>query len=205
MAIVFYNTLSKRKEEFETLEPGVVRLYSCGPTVHDFAHIGNFRAFVFVDVLRRHLELRGYEVRHVMNITDVGHMTTDADEGEDKIGKSAREKGMTPWEVVETFSKAFFEDIQTLRLRPAMVYPRATEHVPDMVRLVERILANGYAYEANGSVYFEEARLVLECRKLYFHDLEPANFIDESIMKNYPKNDFHRMYVGEITRVLVGE
>ena len=158
MAIVFYNTLTKRKEEFETLEPGVVRLYSCGPTVHDFAHIGNFRAFVFVDVLRRHLELRGYEVRHVMNITDVGHMTTDADEGEDKIGKSAREKGMTPWEVVETFSKAFFEDIETLRLRPAMAYPRATEHVPDMVRLVERILANGYAYEANGSVYFDIAR-----------------------------------------------
>ncbi|MFW6164121.1 MAG: cysteine--tRNA ligase [Planctomycetota bacterium] len=155
MAIVYYNSYSHREEPFETLEPGVVRFYSCGPTVHDYAHIGNFRCFVFVDLIRRHLELRGYEVRHVMNITDVGHMTTDADEGEDKIGKSARERGMDPWEVVNTFSQAFFEDIDALRLERAMAYPRATEHVDDMIRLVERILDAGFAYEANGSVYFD--------------------------------------------------
>ena len=88
--ILLYNTMTRRKERFEPLRDGEVRIYSCGPTVHDYAHIGNFRAFVFVDLLRRHLELRGYEVRHLMNITDVGHMTTDADEGEDKIGKSAQ-------------------------------------------------------------------------------------------------------------------
>jgi len=155
MSIRYFNTLTKRKEEFETVEPGVVRFYSCGPTVHDFAHIGNFRCFVFVDLLRRHLELRGYGVRHVMNITDVGHMTTDADEGEDKIGKSARQKGISPWEVVSQFTQAFFEDIEKLRILPAQEYPRATEHVPDMIRLTERIVANGFAYESNGSVYFD--------------------------------------------------
>ena len=155
MSIRYYNSLTRRKEPFETLEPGVVRMYSCGPTVHDYAHIGNFRCFVFVDLLKRHLELRGHTVRHVMNITDVGHMTSDADEGEDKIGKSAIDKGMTPWDVVAKFTDAFFEDIATLRIRPAMEYPRATEHVPDMIRLVERILANGFAYEANGSVYYD--------------------------------------------------
>ncbi len=158
MSIHYYNTLTRRKEEFETLEPGVVRFYSCGPTVHDFAHIGNFRCFLFVDLLKRHLQLRGLEVRHIMNITDVGHMTTDADEGEDKIGKSATEKRLSPWDVVQQFSDAFFEDIQALRIRPADVYPRATEHVPDMIQLVERLLARGCAYEANGSVYFDLAK-----------------------------------------------
>ena len=158
MSIVYYNSYNHRKEPFETVEPGVVRMYSCGPTVHDFAHIGNFRCFVFVDLLKRHLELRGFEVRHIMNITDVGHMTTDADEGEDKIGKAAREKGMDPWQVVNTFTQAFFDDIEALRIEPAMAYTRATDHVPDMVTLVERILANGYAYEAKGSVYFDVAR-----------------------------------------------
>ena len=152
MSIVYYNSLTKRKEPFETIEPGVVRMYSCGPTVHDYAHIGNFRCFVFVDLLKRHLLLRDYEVRHIMNITDVGHMTTDADEGEDKIGKSAREKAISPWDVVKLFTEAFFEDIRTLRIKPAMSYPKATEHVPDMIRLVGRILDNGFAYEANGSV-----------------------------------------------------
>ena len=155
MSISYFNTYTHRKEPFETVEPGVVRMYSCGPTVHDYAHIGNFRCFVFVDLLRRHLELRGYEVRHLMNITDVGHMTTDADEGEDKIGKSAKTRGWDPWKVVNTFADAFFDDIEALRLERAMAYPRATEHVPDMIQLVERILANGFAYEAHGSVYFD--------------------------------------------------
>jgi len=158
MTIVYHNSLTRTKQPFEPIEPGVVRLYSCGPTVHDFAHIGNFRAFVFVDILKRHLQLHGFEVRHIMNITDVGHMTTDSDDGEDKIGKSARERGIGPWEVVKMFTKAFFEDIETLRIIPAMAYPRATEHVGDMVQLVERILANGFAYEANGSVYFDLAK-----------------------------------------------
>ncbi|MBL7223925.1 MAG: cysteine--tRNA ligase, partial [Candidatus Brocadiae bacterium] len=135
MSIQYYNTLTKQKEEFQTLEPGVVRFYSCGPTVHDYAHIGNFRCFVFVDLLKRHLQLRGYEVSHIMNITDVGHMTTDADDGEDKIGRSALARGLTPWEVVKLFADAFFEDIATLRIQPADLYPRATEHVPDMIAL----------------------------------------------------------------------
>ncbi len=160
MSIAFYNSYSHRKEPFEPMEPGVVRMYSCGPTVHDFAHIGNFRCFVFVDLLKRHLELRGCEVRHVMNITDVGHMTSDADEGEDKIGKSARNRGWDPWHVVNTFTDAFFDDIEALRIEPADQYPRATEHVPDMIALVERILANGFAYEANGSVYFDVPKFV---------------------------------------------
>ena len=155
MSIVYTNSLTRAKEPFEPIEPGVVRLYSCGPTVHDYAHIGNFRAFVFVDILKRHLLLRGFQVRHIMNITDVGHMTTDADEGEDKIGKSARERGLSAWDVVLMFSEAFFEDIRSLRILPADQYPKASEHVPDMIRMVERILERGFAYVANGSVYFD--------------------------------------------------
>jgi len=155
MSIAYYNSLTRSKQPFEPIEPGVVRLYSCGPTVHDFAHLGNFRAFVFVDLLKRHLLLRGFTVKHLMNLTDVGHMTTDADEGEDKIGKSARERGISVWDVVKLFSEAFFEDARSLRLLPADLYPRATDHVPDMIRLIERILQRGFAYVSNGSVYFD--------------------------------------------------
>lgn len=162
------NTYSKRIEDFEPLDPsGKVSLYSCGPTVYSYAHIGNFRSFLLADVLRRVLEQRGYTVRHVMNITDVGHMTEDhlADAtGEDKLAKAARELGWDPYKVAAHFEKAFVEDAAALRLKNYLapdasqpdLHPRATEHVPEMLAMIQVLLDRGHAYvDGEGQVYFD--------------------------------------------------
>ena len=155
MPIQFYNTLTNRKEEFVPVEPGKVRMYNCGPTVYMYAHIGNFRSFMLADLLRRYLEYRGFDVEQVMNITDVGHLTSDADEGEDKLEKAARTEEKDPWQIAEFYTKAFFEDSDVLNLKRAKVYPCATEHVADMIETVKTLIANGHAYEVNGCVYYD--------------------------------------------------
>ncbi|MFO7900273.1 MAG: cysteine--tRNA ligase [Planctomycetota bacterium] len=155
MPLTFYNTLTNRKEEFEPLEPGVVRMYNCGPTVYMFAHIGNFRAFMLADLLRRYLEYKGLDVRQVMNITDVGHLTDDADEGEDKLEQAARREKTDPWQIAESYTRAFFEDLDALNIRRATHYPKATDHIDEMIEMVERLLRNGHAYEVNGCVYYD--------------------------------------------------
>lgn len=161
MPLAVYNTLTKRKEPFEPIEPGRVRMYNCGPTVYSYAHIGNFASFLLADLLRRYLEYSGYEVVQVMNITDVGHMTEDdiADaRGEDKLEKKAREERKDPWEIARFYEAAFHEDRELLNLKPAMCYPRATEHIPEMVALIQELLDAGLAYRAGGQVYFEIAK-----------------------------------------------
>ena len=155
MALKLHNTLTRRLEEFEPLEPGKVRMYNCGPTVYNFATIGNFRAFIFADILRRYLEYTGLDVTQVMNITDVGHMTSDADEGEDKLEKAAREEKKDPWQIAELYMNAFFDDIDTLGIHRAHHYPRATEHVQEMIDIVKTLLDKGHAYEVNGCVYYD--------------------------------------------------
>ncbi|RKY15203.1 MAG: cysteine--tRNA ligase [Planctomycetota bacterium] len=150
-----YNTLTRRKEEFVPLEENHVRMYHCGPTVYDHAHIGNFRAFVFADILRRYFEFRGYRVTQVMNITDVGHMTTDADEGEDKLEVAAKRQRKDPYSIARFYEASFFEDVDALRIRRAHHYPRATEHIPEMIALIEKLLKKGYAYKAADGVYFD--------------------------------------------------
>ena len=152
-----FNTLGRRVEEFEPLNPPVVTYYSCGPTVYLPQHLGNMRAYVFVDTLRRALELNGYEVRHVMNITDVGHMTSDADAGEDKIEKTARAEGKTPREVADFYIAQFTRDCGKLNIRlPAPpLLCRATDHVADMIALIERIVERGYGYVTRSGVYFD--------------------------------------------------
>ena len=150
-----YNTLTRRKEEFVPLEENHVRMYHCGPTVYDHAHIGNFRAFVFADILRRYFEFRGYRVTQVMNITDVGHMTTDADEGEDKLEVAAKRERKDPYSIARFYEASFFEDVDALRIRRAHHYPRATEHIPEMIALIEKLLKKGYAYKAADGVYFD--------------------------------------------------
>jgi cysteinyl-tRNA synthetase len=140
-----YNTLTRLKEEFQPIHPGEVRLYTCGPTVYDHAHIGNFRAFVFEDVLRRYLLYKGYRVIQVMNLTDV----------DDKTIRGARQAKMSLSEYVKFYAQAFFEDLRTLNIQPAEHYPAATEHIPDMVALINRLLERGIAYQAGGSVYFK--------------------------------------------------
>ena len=152
-----FNTLTRRKETLEPIERGKVRMYNCGPTVYNYATIGNFRAYIFADVLRRALEYFGYEVTQVVNITDVGHMTSDADEGEDKMAKAAREERKDPWHVAEFYMNAFFEDVDALNIQRAHVYPRATEHIEEMIGAVEKLLERGHAYVVNGNVYYDVA------------------------------------------------
>ena len=140
-----YNTLTRLKEEFQPIHPGEVRLYTCGPTVYDHAHIGNFRAFVFEDILRRYLLYKGYRVTQVMNLTDV----------DDKTIRGARQAKTSLTDYVKFYAQAFFEDLHTLNIQPAEHYPAATEHIPDMVALINRLLERGIAYQAGGSVYFK--------------------------------------------------
>ena len=152
-----FNTLARRVEEFQPLNPPVVTFYSCGPTVYLPQHLGNMRAYVFVDTLRRALALNGYDVSHVMNITDVGHMTSDADAGEDKIEKTARAEGKTPREVADFYIAQFTRDCERLNIRlPAPpLLCRATDHVADMTALIKRIVERGYGYVTHSGVYFD--------------------------------------------------
>jgi cysteinyl-tRNA synthetase len=142
--MTFFNTLSGEREEFQPLEPGRVRLYTCGPTVYDYNHIGNYRAYIFEDLLKRALVFSGFQVTHVMNITDV----------DDKTIKGANAARTSLPDYTGPFIEAFFEDLKTLRISPADHYPRATEHIPDMVRLIRVLLEKGVAYRKDGSIYF---------------------------------------------------
>jgi cysteinyl-tRNA synthetase len=152
--LVLFNTLGRKELEFVPIEPGKVRLYTCGPTVYNYAHIGNLRTYIFEDVLRRTLMRFGYEVRHVMNITDVGHLTSDADTGEDKMQVGARQTGLTVWEIARLYEEKFFDDLDQLNILPPHVKCRATEHIPDIVAFIERLLEKGHAYQSGSNIYF---------------------------------------------------
>jgi len=147
MTLRLHNTLSGRKEEFRPLEPGVVRLYTCGPTVWGYPHAGNYRSFLLYDLLRRHLAVSGYRVRHVMNVTDV----------DDRIIQQAAAAGVSIGELTRPYEEAFLEDLGSLRAQEADVYPRATGHVEEMMALIERLMEGGHAYEVDGDVYFRIA------------------------------------------------
>jgi len=152
--MTLYNTFDRTLEEFETLEEQVVSMYACGPTVYNYAHIGNLRTYLFEDFLRRVLEYSGYRVKHVMNITDVGHLTGDNDEGEDKMVKSSRESGKSVWEIAGFYTDAFFRDTEKLNIIPPTVACKATDHIQDMIKLIERLEEKGHTYTAGGNVYF---------------------------------------------------
>lgn len=154
-----YNTLTNKKQVFKPIEPGKVKMYTCGPTVYNYAHIGNLAAYTFADVLRRFLEYSGFEIRHIVNITDVGHLTADdinqADSGEDKMLKAALREKKTPEEIANFYTEAFFEDIRKLNIRKAQYYPRATAHIDQMIKTIEILIEKGFAYENNGNVFFD--------------------------------------------------
>jgi cysteinyl-tRNA synthetase len=151
-----YNTFTRRKEALRPLEDGKVRIYSCGPTVYRFAHVGNLRTFMVPDLLRRTLDYLGYEVEQVMNITDVGHLTDDTfDRGEDKMLVAARLEKKSPEEIAAFYTDAFLEDLDKLNIRRADAYPRATDYVPKMIELIKTLLAKGNAYEIDGTVYYD--------------------------------------------------
>ncbi len=159
MEILLTNTMSRKKEVFKPLREGEVGIYTCGLTVYNFAHIGNLRAYVFADTLKRMFLFNGYKVNHVMNITDVGHLTGDEDEGEDKMEAGARREGKTVWEIVDFYTKAFFNDLKRLRIIFPTVTCRATRHVDDMIDMIRKIESNGYTYVAGGNVYFDTSKL----------------------------------------------
>lgn len=150
-----FNTLTRKTEDFNPIEDRKVRLYTCGPTVYNFAHIGNLRTYLFEDVLRRTLESVGYEVRHVMNITDVGHLQSDDDWGEDKMIVAAQRESRSPWDVARYYEQMFFNDCAELNILPPHFRPRATEHIDDIIEFVLELERMGYAYNVDGNVYFD--------------------------------------------------
>ncbi|MFB6099974.1 MAG: cysteine--tRNA ligase [Candidatus Nanohalobium sp.] len=155
MTLKLFNTLTREKEEFKPEEEGKVKFYSCGQTIYDDLHIGNARAYVAWDTLTRYLRYKGYSVRHVQNITDVGHLTDDGDQGEDKVEKRAKEMGMEPMELVEDQIERYFEDTKALNIQRQDIVPRATGHINEMINYVQDIIDNGYAYEVGGNIYFD--------------------------------------------------
>ncbi len=154
MQLRFYNTFTRKKEDFVPVKPHQAGIYSCGPTVYKYAHIGNLRAYVFMDELRRVLEYNGYKVKSVMNITDVGHLVSDADDGEDKMSKSAHETGKTPLEIASFYTDQFMKDIDALNIKRPTVCPKATDNIPEMIAVVQSLLDKGYAYETEDGIYF---------------------------------------------------
>ncbi|NYZ79769.1 cysteine--tRNA ligase, partial [Candidatus Micrarchaeota archaeon] len=156
--IKLFNTMTRKKEEFKPLG-SVVGIYTCGPTVYYYAHIGNLLSYVFADTLKRTLIYNGFKVKHVMNVTDVGHLTSDADTGEDKMEAAKRREGKNAWEIAKFYEKAFFEDTDRLNIIRPDIVSRATEHIPEQIELIKKIEKNGYAYTIEDGVYFDSSKM----------------------------------------------
>lgn len=155
MKVYLYNTLTRSEEEFIPLKPGCVSMYSCGPTVYNYAHIGNMRTYVFTDTLTRMLRFFGYDVNSIMNITDVGHLTDDGDNGADKMAQAASREKKTPWQIAEYYTKVFLEDLGKLNIVPPNIMPRVTEHIDEMIEFVLTLQEKGYTYETSDGIYFD--------------------------------------------------
>lgn len=153
-----YNTLTRKKEEFKPIHGNTVYMYSCGPTVYSYAHIGNLRTYIFMDLVRRVMQYDGFKMKGVMNITDVGHLLSDGDDGEDKMQKAAREQKKTPWEIAEYYTSVFYKDLASLNINKPEIIAKATEHIPEMIEFVEKLQEKGFAYEISDGIYFDIAR-----------------------------------------------
>ncbi len=156
--LCLYNTLSREKEQFEPLDPELVRIYSCGPTVYSYQHIGNMRPYVFADLLKRTLLYNGYRVRHVINVTDVGHLTDDADSGEDKMEVAARESGMDIWQVAEKYTALYKADLEKLRILGPDVWCKATDHIPQQIEMIRALEEKGFTYRTDDGIYFDVSK-----------------------------------------------
>ena len=154
-----YNTLTRRKEEFKPSDKNEAKVYACGPTVYDRAHIGHYRAYIFVDVLRRVLKYNGFQIKAVMNITDVGHLTDDADAGEDKMEKKATSEHKTVWDIAKFYTDDFFTAMAALNVERLEVVCRATDHIAEMIDLIRQIESRGYTYQITDGVYFDTSKL----------------------------------------------
>ncbi len=188
MALTIYNTLSRKKEEFIPLHPGNVHIYVCGPTVYSHAHIGHAKSYISFDAIVRYFKYAGYKVKYVQNITDVGHLTDDADEGEDKILKKAKAEQLDPMQIAESFAWSYFDDMQALKIIRPDISPRATGHIIEQIEMVKQLIEKGYAYEANGSVYFDVHKFKdygkLSGRRL--EELEAGSRIEVNPEKRHP-------------------
>lgn len=191
MEIRLYNSMSRRTEIFTPIHKEAVGMYACGPTVYNYAHIGNLRTYIFEDLLKRLFLACGYNVRHVMNITDVGHLTGDADDGEDKMLKSSREKKQSVWDIAEFYTKAFFNDTDRLHILRPTVSCKATEHIEDMIALIRTLEEKGFTYEAGGNIYFSIDRFPAYGRlaRLESQDLQAGARIAVDANKRNP-HDF---------------
>ncbi len=190
MKVFLYNTMSRSIEEFIPIKDGVVGMYGCGPTVYNYAHIGNLRTYIFEDTLKRVLLHAGFKVKHVMNITDVGHLTGDGDDGEDKLEKSARETGKSVWDIAKFYTDAFFSDYDSLNIiRPTIVCP-ATQHIKQMIELIQRLEKSGHTYIAGGNVYFSIDTFPQygKLARLNLDELKSGARIDVDTNKRNPKD-----------------
>ncbi len=169
--LYLYNTLTRKKEEFKPIKKGEVGMYTCGPTVYDYAHIGNLRTYIFEDILKRVLLYNGYKVKHVMNITDVGHLTGDRDMGEDKLEKGARREGKTAWEIADFYTKAFKEDMEHLNLIEPDIWCKATDYIAEQIDLIKKLEEKGYTYKTSDGIYFNTAKFK-DYTKLSHQNLE---------------------------------
>ncbi|MBI4546688.1 MAG: cysteine--tRNA ligase [Ignavibacteriae bacterium] len=191
MSLKIYNSLTHTKEEFKPLVKGRVGIYVCGPTVYSHSHIGHAKSYVSFDVIVRYLRYRGYNVTYVQNITDVGHLLGDLDEGEDRLLRQARLEQKHPMEIAETYARSYFEDMDTLNILRPDISPRATGHIIEQIEIIKTLIDKGYAYEVNGSVYFDVAKDA-EYGKLSgrnTEEAEPGTRVEVRAEKRHP-NDF---------------
>ena len=190
MALKLYNTLSRKKELFKPIKKTEIGFYTCGPTVYNFAHIGNLRGFLFYDFVKRVLLFNDYKVKHVMNITDVGHLTSDADEGEDKMLKGAKREKKTVWDVAAFYTQAFKDDMVKLNFILPKYFPKATDHIKEQIAFVKVLEKKGFTYTAGGNVYFDASKLN-DYGKLARLDLEVEGQarVDKDLNKKNP-HDF---------------
>lgn len=158
MTVRLYNTLSRAKETFQSIRPNEVGLYTCGPTVYNYAHIGNLRTYLFEDILKRTLTYSGYAVKHVMNITDVGHLTGDRDMGEDKLEKGARREGKSAWDIAAAYTQAFQKDLERLNILAPSIWCKATDTIPEQIALIQILEKKGFTYRTRDGIYFDTAR-----------------------------------------------
>ncbi|MBE6588298.1 MAG: cysteine--tRNA ligase [Ruminococcaceae bacterium] len=183
-----YNTLTHNKDEFVPNVPGKVSMYTCGPTVYHFAHIGNLRTYIMEDILDRYLRYSGYEVKRVMNITDVGHLTSDADEGEDKMLKGAKREKKTVMEIAKFYTDAFFDDCKKLNIRKPEVVAPATQCIGEFIKVIKKLIEKDFAYEAGGNIYFDTSKLE---QYYVFHNFEEED-LQDGVREGVEKDDNKR-------------
>ena len=159
MGLQVFNSLSKKKEKFVPIDKNVVKIYTCGPTVYDYVHIGNLRTFIVGDIVKRTLKFKGYKVNHIMNITDVGHLTSDADEGDDKLVLAAKKAKKNVWEIAQFYTNAFIKNLDSLNIQPSDKLPKATAHIKEQISMIRKLESNGFAYVSGGNVYFDTSQL----------------------------------------------